>query len=399
MRIRFLFRGEGNAFLELPPENLGQDLAELSEDAQAVMGFLKQEGAAFVADVAAANEWGEERAVAALWELAAMGLATNDSLPSLRDMLQFGPSAGGTTRKPLSSLETELAERLAQQRAAHQPAGFSRRPTFGGAGQRPSRDELTAARRRVAERLAQGTEPAKPLRHEGRWTLVHRFAVLGKPLSPAEVAARQARQLLLRHGVVTHASLEDESGTWDWGFIYPELQRLEMRGEVRRGYFVRGLPGVQFALPEVVEQLRSGAAAAKADAPVVVLNACDPANLYGQAGEWRIAGGEPLSFAHIPSTFIALGGGRPLLLIGDSGSSLTVVEGTDSGQIRQALASWLAHAATFESHLSVTTWNGQSVLGSPGQALLETVGFYRDYQAMTWERSRGAGRKHADPDA
>ncbi len=29
-----------------------------------------------------------------------------------------------------------------------------------------------------------------------------------------------------------------------------------MRGEVRRGYFVRGLPGVQFALPEAVEQLR-----------------------------------------------------------------------------------------------------------------------------------------------
>jgi ATP-dependent Lhr-like helicase len=328
-----------------------------------------------------------------------MGLATNDSLPSLRDMLQLGPSAAGTTRKPLSSLETELAERLAQQRAAHQTEGFIRRPTFGGARQRPGRDELIAARRRVAERLGQGPEPSSPLRQEGRWTLVHRFAVLGKPLLPAEIAARQARQLLLRHGVVTHGSLEDELGAWDWSRIYPELQRLEMRGEVRRGYFVRGLPGVQFALPEAVEQLRAGGIAAKTDAPVVVLNACDPANLYGQAGEWQIAGGEPLRFARIPSTFIALGGGRPLLLIGDSGSSLTVVEGTDSGQIRQALASWQAHAATFESHLSVTTWNSQPVLGSPGQAILETVGFFRDYQAMTWERSRQLGRKHADSDA
>jgi ATP-dependent Lhr-like helicase len=223
---------------------------------------------------------------------------------------------------------------------------------------------------------------------------------MGKPLPASEVAARQARQLLLRHGVVTHASLEDEVGSWRWDLIYPELQRLEMRGEVRRGYFVRGLPGMQFALPEVVEQLRSGAAAAaKVDTPVVVLNACDPANLYGQAGEWRVAGGEPLRFARIPSTSIALAGGRPLLLVGDGGSSLTTIEGTDSGQIRQALGSWLAHAATFESHVSVNTWNGQPVLGSPGQALLETVGFYRDYQSMSWERSRQAGRKHADPDA
>jgi hypothetical protein len=92
-------------------------------------------------------------------------------------------------------------------------------------------------------------------------------------------------------------------------------------------------------------------------------------------------------------------GGRPLLLIGDGGSSLKTIEGTDSGPVRQALANWLAHVATSESHLSVATWNGQPVLGSPGQAQLETVGFYRDYQAMTWERSRRAGRKHADPDA
>ena len=126
---------------------------------------------------------------------------------------------------------------------------------------------------------------------------------MGKPLPPAEVAARQARQLLARYGVVTHESLDSEIGAWDWGIIYPELQRLEMRGEVRRGYFVRGLPGVQFALPEVVEQLRAGATKAKDDEePVVLLNACDPANLYGPAGELRTAAGEPFAFRafHLP---------------------------------------------------------------------------------------------------
>ena len=106
---------------------------------------------------------------------------------------------------------------------------------------------------------------------------------MGKPLSPAEQVAVQARQLLARHGVVTHASLDDEFGAWDWGLIYPELQRLELRGEVRRGYFVQGLAGIQFALPAAVEQLRELASAGprpigRRCRALVVMNACDPAN-------------------------------------------------------------------------------------------------------------------------
>ena len=40
------------------------------------------------------------------------------------------------------------------------------------------------------------------------------------------------------------------------------------------------LPGIQFALPDVVESLR-GAATDTDDDEVVLLNSCDPANLYG----------------------------------------------------------------------------------------------------------------------
>ena len=31
--------------------------------------------------------------------------------------------------------------------------------------------------------------------------------------------------------------------------LYPVFQSLEDTGNVRRGYFVQGLPGVQFAMP------------------------------------------------------------------------------------------------------------------------------------------------------
>jgi ATP-dependent Lhr-like helicase len=387
LRVRFLWRGEGAAYLEAAPA----DLSLLSEDAQATYTFLRSEGAAFLADVRGALEWTEERAAVALWELAASGLATNDSLAALRDLLQYGAAPSPNQRKPLSSLESELAERLAQQRAQRGAAAGDRRPIapFGGLQPRPSRDDLAAAKRRVAERLGQILTNAPAPRQEGRWTLVHRFGVLGKPLPPAELAARQARQLLARYGVVTHASLDGEIGAWDWGAIYPELQRLEMRGEVRRGYFVQGLAGVQFASPAAVEQLRSGAAAQfTADEPVVLLNACDPANIYGPAGSVLATNGGALAFTRIPSTWLAMQAGSPVLVIAGNGADLTTAAGADEGQISQALRVWLLHLARSEARTAVATWNGAAVLGSPGQALLEAAGFYRDYLAMAWERPR-----------
>ena len=114
---------------------------------------------------------------------------------------------------------------------------------------------------------------------------MHRIGVWGKEVPFEERIARQARQLLQCYGVVTREALEnlEESG-WDWAALYAQLQILEMRGEVRRGYFVQGLPGVQFALPEAVERLRDWT---RPDAPgaeeLVLLNACDPANLFGPA--------------------------------------------------------------------------------------------------------------------
>ncbi len=99
----------------------------------------------------------------------------------------------------------------------------------------------------------------------GRWSPVHRSAVLGTPLSAEERAARLARIALARHGVVTQELLarvesravNGEEQPWEWGELFGQLQRMELRGEVRRGYFIAGLSGVQYALPEAVEGLRA----------------------------------------------------------------------------------------------------------------------------------------------
>ncbi len=62
--------------------------------------------------------------------------------------------------------------------------------------------------------------------------------------------------------------------------LIPSGQRLaamEEAGRVRRGYFVEGLGGSQFALPGALDRLRAG------EAPgVVTLAAADPANLSVQ---------------------------------------------------------------------------------------------------------------------
>ncbi|MCB0097105.1 MAG: hypothetical protein KDE46_15355, partial [Caldilineaceae bacterium] len=391
MRVRYFFRGEGSAYLEPPP----MDVSALSQHAQNVYAFLKGEGALFLADICTALELDRADAEAALTELVMAGLVTNDSLDALRRIVGgevATPTAQHARQRPLSTLETQLAERLATRRGT-QPARLGEHPPLRPGGiQRPSRHDLRAARQRVRQRLGQEQEATVRAASEGRWAPVHRFGVLGKQLPPGEQAAIQARQLLARHGVVTRESLAGEFGAWVWYPVYQELQRLEMRGEVRRGIFVQGMPGLQFALPEVVEQLRDAAStyadSAYVDDALVLLSACDPANLYGPALEDgpRMANGEPLTFARIPSTWLVQQRGFPVLLIEDTGSSLQTIQGADEGAASAALTVWLAHLARFASRVSVERWNGESVLNGPGQAVLEAVGFYRDYDGMSWAR-------------
>ena len=65
--------------------------------------------------------------------------------------------------------------------------------------------------------------------------------------------------------------------------MYAELSALETLGSARRGYFVEGLGGAQFALSAAVERLRTHREAGSGG---VVLAAQDPANLYGAVLPW-----------------------------------------------------------------------------------------------------------------
>jgi ATP-dependent Lhr-like helicase len=196
------------------------------------------------------------------------------------------------------------------------------------------------------------------------------------------VAARQARQLLHRWGVVSRETLAAEEGAWDWGLLYNHLSLLEMRGEVRRGKFVEGLPGLQFALPDVVESLRARRdAITTEDAPLILLNAGDPANLYGPSRP-----DAPVTFARRPATWLVQQRGHPLIVIEGGGAAITTLPGHTEDSIAAAVQRWRDHLTTTEHALRIESWNGQPILNSPGKTILESLNFRRDYPAMTWEK-------------
>ena len=69
-----------------------------------------------------------------------------------------------------------------------------------------------------------------------------------------EISAATYVQILLdRYGIVTKDMAIAEKHTW--GDLYPILDYLETMGEVKRGYFVDGLHGIQFASEEAVTKL------------------------------------------------------------------------------------------------------------------------------------------------
>ena len=151
-----------------------------------------------------------------------------------------------------------------------------------------------------------------------------------------------------------------------------------MRGEVRRGYFVQGLAGAQFALPEALEDLRS--AAAGRDEALLVISAADPANMLSleytleSVAAW-------LRFARAPSTHVVLQSGRPVLVAEDHGARIHTAPDAPPDLLSRALRAWLARPNA-ERRVSVAEWNGAEVLGGAGEALLHAEGFSRAPRGM-----------------
>ena len=105
-----------------------------------------------------------------------------------------------------------------------------------------------------------------------------------------------ALTLLERHGVVTKGAVAAERIPGGFGAVYPVLRAMEETGQCRRGYFVEGLGGAQFALPGAVDRMRAlagdlvAATAAGPEPPGAAAAGRPGHRLPGRRGQPAVAG-------------------------------------------------------------------------------------------------------------
>jgi ATP-dependent Lhr-like helicase len=167
--------------------------------------------------------------------------------------------------------------------------------------------------------------------------------------------------------------------------VYPELSQLETLGVARRGYFVEGLGGAQFALPGAVERLR---ARPGSDESPIVLAAVDPAQPYGAALPWPArptADGSPSRRpARVDGAYLVLLAGDPVLYLERGGKGLqTLVEPGDP-RLEPALGALVERVRTGAiKRVALEKVDGESALSSPLAGLLVAHGFQEGPRRLT----------------
>lgn len=226
---RWQWRAVGNGrVLLVRPEHAGLVAASTAEpdaaDAE-LLDFLARGGGWRTDELARALGAEGDTVAASLDRLLWAGLVTNDSIAPLR------------------------ARRLHSSRAR-------------------SQTERSARRRRARAGLPGGASVVA-----GRWS-----ALASSPAPDGDAASDVAELVLDRYGVACRDTYA--AGAWapSWADVAAALAAMEIRGQVRRGYFVEGLAGVQYAAAWTVDALRTPPR--EEDGPVA-LAAADPAQPWG----------------------------------------------------------------------------------------------------------------------
>ena len=327
-----------------------------------VRDALAERGAMFFRQLAeAVGSTDDSELLLAVWELVWAGLATNDTLAPLRALVHGG------SRPARRSPRTRWNRR--------RPALPSRLGPPAGAG---------------------------------RWSLVR--DAIGQGADATRRLHAVAEQLLDRHGVLTRGAVVAERIPGGFAGVYPVLKAMEEAGRCRRGYFVDGLGGAQFAAPGAVDRLRTladppeGSGEPRRGAPVerlgpgeprrgapvgspgsgprtLVLAAADPANPYGAALAWpeRAAGAAAERPGHRPGrkagAVVLLVDGELVLYVERGGRSLlTFTDDPDRlGRAADALALAVRDGAL--GRVAVERADGEAVFDSPLARALTDAGF------------------------
>ena len=208
---------------------------------------------------------------------------------------------------------------------------------------------------------------------QGRWALTE--TIFRREPEVGQRRRTLAELLLERYGIVTREQVLAEGIPGGFSILYDALSQLETLGVCRRGYFVEGLGGAQFALPGAVERLRAQRDVEES-APLV-LAATDPAQPYGAALPWpRRDEAGARKPARVRGAYVVLAGAEPVLYVEKGGRGIaTLVDRSDPRLVPAftALAEFVTGGRGRK--LSLERVDGEPVVGSPLESLLIEVGF------------------------
>ncbi len=306
--------------------------AALDPRTKNVLLHLQLRGASFVQDLARVTGLDTAATESALWELFRAGLATPDTFSTI--VSAAGPPAAG--RVPPARRRRGMA------------SGLVRRLPAPGRWSAPGDDEALDPERRD-EALAH--------------LLLARYGVLARELAPA-----------------------------DWSRLRHALLRMEYGGEVARGYFVEGLSGEQYALPEALGQLEPPPA--RRAEPHVLVNIVDPANLWGRVFALTRLDGTRAAVPRLPHAWLLFRGGRPVVLAEGYGRDLTPLAGfepVDLPGVIRALAAVVDRPPLLRPvrRLEVFTWAGRPVRETEALDAFVAAGFAVDGPRVWWDGHPG----------
>jgi ATP-dependent helicase Lhr and Lhr-like helicase len=347
-------------------------------------------GPSFFTDLLAEIHAPAEALREALWDLVWAGEVTNDAWAPLR------------------------APRLALARTGRQTGlgaeiGDADRSGAAGGGMR-GRSSL--GRSRFAARRRAGTRAGGD-QMQGRWSLTEGL-FRGDVEGPAGARERRralAELLLERYGIVTREQVLAEGIKGGFAMLYDTFSNLETLGICRRGYFIEGMGGAQFALPGAVERLRAGTASIGSGAlgsgvahgagggargrgvghgaRTLVLAAADPAQPYGAALPWPKREGAQSRPSRVAGAYVVLVDDQPMLYVERGGRGLVVLGagagiGRGGEATREALGA-LAEAvrAGRVSKLALERIDGQPAIASSLAETLVQLGFSSGPRRLT----------------
>jgi ATP-dependent Lhr-like helicase len=321
------------------------------------------EGPSFFTDLLAALDAPAEALREALWDLVWAGEVTNDAWAPLRaPRLALARSERGEGAGPVGH------SALSGRRSGHAGVGRSRFSTRRRAGARTGGEQV-----------------------QGRWSLTERvFRGASEGVAGAVERRRALAELLLeRYGIVTREQVLAEGIRGGFAILYDTFVQLETLGVCRRGYFIEGMGGAQFALPGAVERLRAGGTSAGAGGlqepgRTLVLAAADPAQPYGAALPWPKREGAQARPARVAGAHVVLVADEPALFVERGGRSLVTLGEPEPERLAEALAA-LAEAvrAGRLGKLALERIDGESAIASPLAGALIELGFHPGPRRLT----------------